>query len=129
EGGAQGVGRCPVRANRILCACLGVAMASGCARSPRAVELEPTSASPAPAAPAAAVSSVPLDRSVAPELGPPPALALPPVVECTLPNGLRLLVVEHHELPVADFILLVGTGGEADPAGKPGVATLVASML
>ena len=118
-----------MRANRILCAGLVVAIASGCARSPRAVELEPTTASPAPTAPAAVVSSAPLDRSVAPELGPPPALALPPVVERTLPNGLRMLVVEHHELPIADFMLLVGTGGEADPAGKPGVATLVASML
>lgn len=102
------------------------AISAGCARAPRAVELEPVAArSPEPAAPA----NADFDRSLPPVLAAPPALALPPVVERTLPNGMRLLIVEHHELPIADFMLLVGTGGEADPADKPGVATLVASML
>ncbi|HJU65680.1 MAG TPA: pitrilysin family protein, partial [Gemmatimonadaceae bacterium] len=44
-------------------------------------------------------------------------------------NGLDLVVVEHHELPVADFILVVGSGVEADPAAKSGLATLTATML
>jgi predicted Zn-dependent peptidase len=54
---------------------------------------------------------------------------MPPIMTRELPNGLKILVVEHHELPVADFILLVGTGTEADPAAKSGLATLTASML
>ncbi|HSJ64293.1 MAG TPA: hypothetical protein VK922_10420, partial [Gemmatimonadaceae bacterium] len=91
-------------------------VATSCARSPRAVELEPTT--PAPAATQASVSET-IDRSRPPELADPPALSLPPVVERTLPNGLRLLIVEHHELPILDAVLLVGTGGEADPADKP----------
>jgi predicted Zn-dependent peptidase len=42
---------------------------------------------------------------------------------------LKLLIVEQHELPLADFALLVGSGGTADPAGKTGVANLTSAML
>lgn len=69
------------------------------------------------------------DRTKPPELAPPPTLTLPPIVTRELPNGLKLVVVEHHELPVADFVLVVRTGGEADPRGRAGLATLTASML
>jgi predicted Zn-dependent peptidase len=56
-------------------------------------------------------------------------VTLPPVARRELPNGMTLLVVEQHELPVADFVLVVGTGAEADPAGKAGAATLMADLL
>jgi len=69
------------------------------------------------------------DRSKPPELGPPPKLSLPPITTRQLPNGLRLMVVEQHELPLADFVLLVGSGSTADPASKPGIANLVSAML
>lgn len=69
------------------------------------------------------------DRTVPPRLGPPKSLSLPPVVTRTLPNGLRVLIVEHHELPVADFILVTATGVEADPPTRAGIATLLMSML
>ena len=69
------------------------------------------------------------DRTKPPQLGAPPKVSLPPIVTRQLPNGLKLLIVEHHELPVADFILLVGSGGTSDPAGKMGVANLTAAML
>jgi len=39
------------------------------------------------------------------------------------------MIVEQHELPLADFVLLVGSGGTVDPAGKTGVANLTSSML
>jgi predicted Zn-dependent peptidase len=70
-----------------------------------------------------------LDRSKAPTLGPPPKVSLPPVVTRQLPNGLKLLIVEQHELPLADFVLVVGGGGTIDPASKGGVANLTSSML
>ncbi|MGI8400983.1 MAG: M16 family metallopeptidase [Gemmatimonadaceae bacterium] len=70
-----------------------------------------------------------LDRSKPPELGPPPRVSLPPIVTRVLPNGLRLMIVEQHELPLADFVLLVGSGSTADPAGRAGVANLTAAML
>jgi zinc protease len=69
------------------------------------------------------------DRTKPPELGPPPRVALPPIVTRQLPNGLKLLIVEQHELPLADFVLLVGSGSTADPAGKTGIANLTAQML
>jgi len=69
------------------------------------------------------------DRSKPPELGPPPKLSLPPITTRQLPNGLKLMIVEQHELPLADFVLLVGSGSTADPASKPGIANLVSAML
>jgi zinc protease len=69
------------------------------------------------------------DRSKPPELGPPPRVSLPPITTRQLPNGLRLMIVEQHELPLADFVLLVGSGSTADPASKPGIANLLSGML
>ncbi len=70
-----------------------------------------------------------LDRSKVPALGPPPKVSLPPIVTRQLPNGLKLMVVEQHELPLADFVLVVGSGGTMDPATKGGVANLTSGML
>lgn len=75
------------------------------------------------------VVSAPVDLTVPPTLAPPPALRLPPVTTRTLPNGLKLVVVEQHELPLVDVILDVRTGGEADAAGKSGAASFTAGML
>jgi predicted Zn-dependent peptidase len=69
------------------------------------------------------------DRTHQPVLGPPPALVMPAVLRRELPNGLQIVEVERHNLPVADFILLVRTGPESDPAGKPGLSSLTADLL
>ena len=70
-----------------------------------------------------------VDRSKPPTLGPPPKVSLPPVVTRQLPNGLKLMIVEQHELPLADFVLVLGGGGTRDPMNKGGVADLTSSML
>src|SRR5256885_10271239 len=70
-----------------------------------------------------------VDRTKPPELGPPPLVWLPPIITRQLPNGLKLLIVEQHELPLADFVLLVGSGGTADAEGKTGDANLTSAML
>jgi len=70
-----------------------------------------------------------VDRTKPPELGPPPRMSLPPIITRELPNGLKLMIVEQHELPLADFTLVIGSGGTADPGGKGGVANLTAQML
>src|SRR6266576_3425432 len=70
-----------------------------------------------------------VDRTQPPELGTPARVSLPPIVTRQLANGLRLMIVEQHELPLADFVLIIGSGGTADPAGKTGVANLTAAML
>ena len=69
------------------------------------------------------------DRSKPPQLGPPPRVSLPPIITRQLPNGLKLMIVEQHELPLADFVLLVGSGSTSDPSAKTGVANLTATML
>jgi predicted Zn-dependent peptidase len=96
----------------------------------------PAAAQQAPAAPAAtpapaarADTAAPDARARPPRLGAPPAVRLPPAAERRLSNGLRLVVVEHHELPLADFALVVPAGSEADPAGREGLATLTAALL
>ena len=69
------------------------------------------------------------DRTKIPTLGPPPKVSLPPIITRELPNGLKLMIVEQHEIPVADFVLVVGGGGTVDPTGKGGLANLTSAML
>lgn len=47
----------------------------------------------------------------------------------TLPNGLRVVVVPHHEQPAVSVQLLVRAGSAYDPPGKAGVANMVAALL
>jgi zinc protease len=56
-------------------------------------------------------------------------LRLPVVTRTTLPNGLRVVVAEYHELPLFDVTVFVGAGAAQDPPGKEGVAMLTASAL
>lgn len=56
-------------------------------------------------------------------------LAVPPVMRATLPNGLRVVVAEYHELPLVDIAVFVGAGAAQDPSGKAGLAALTASAL
>jgi zinc protease len=81
------------------------------------------------AASAAPVAQAQVDRSKPPVLGPPPALHIPPVVIRELANGLKLMIVERHNLPVADFVLVIPSGATANPADRAGTADLVANML
>src|SRR3989449_3745950 len=74
-------------------------------------------------------AQVAVDRTKPPELGPPPRVSIPPIITRELPNGLKLMIVEQHELPLADFVLLIGSGSTAAPAGKAGIANLVSAML
>lgn len=77
---------------------------------------------------AGAQSAVPASTQP-PKLAEPTPLTLPAMVERTLPNGLRLVVVEQRELPVVDAYLVIRSGSEADPADKAGLATLTANLL
>ena len=70
-----------------------------------------------------------IDRSHPPALPLPPALTVPPARTARLPNGLELVVVEMHEVPVVDVNLVVGAGSVRDPADLPGLATFAANML
>jgi zinc protease len=91
-----------------------------CASTPLVTTQEPTPVQ---------VVAAPIDLTKPPVLGPPPALRVPMITTRQLQNGLKIVVVEQHELPIADFILQVRTGGEADPAGKMGTAALTSALL
>ncbi len=56
-------------------------------------------------------------------------LKLPPYRKTKLPNGLTLLLMEKHELPLVSFQLVLKTGSTADPAGSEGTAVVTAAML
>ena len=53
----------------------------------------------------------------------------PPYEVRTLPNGLQVVAVLHHEQPVVSMRLLVRAGSASDPKAKLGLAQLLASLL
>ncbi|HEX2780240.1 MAG TPA: pitrilysin family protein [Gemmatimonadaceae bacterium] len=112
-------------------AATGVILAAvhGCSSTPAPAPAPAPVVTPTPTPPVAEAAPAPLIDTVPPVLGPAPSVTLPPIDRRTLPNGMTLLVVEQHELPVADFVLVVGSGTEADPAAHGGLASLTASLL
>jgi zinc protease len=55
---------------------------------------------------------------------------LPKPYETTLPNGLRVLILEDHRFPLVDVSLLIlGAGTTSEPAAIPGLASTTAAML
>jgi len=55
---------------------------------------------------------------------------IPKPTEITLPNGLTILVLEDHRLPLVTARLsILGAGALGDPADAPGLANITASML
>jgi zinc protease len=61
--------------------------------------------------------------------GPDPVLALPKMQRETLSNGLTLLLMEQHEIPVVQFNMVFRAGSAADPVGLAGLAAFTADML
>ena len=69
------------------------------------------------------------DRTRPPALGPAPALKLPAVQRLTLANGLRMWLLENHEVPLVQANLVVLSGAGADVPGQFGAASMTAAML
>jgi zinc protease len=53
----------------------------------------------------------------------------PKVVETTLKNGLRVLIVERHELPVVGIRLVVGAGAGDLEGARPGALSFLGGMI
>jgi zinc protease len=64
-----------------------------------------------------------------PKGGPAPKLTLPRLQRKTLSNGLEILLVEHHELPIVTLNLAVKSGAASDPADRAGLASVTAALL
>ena len=74
-------------------------------------------------------TEVDFDRTVKPSSSGPVDFTPPEVQTATLDNGLRVLLVEKHELPLVEVRLSVLAGWSADPADRPGTAAVTADML
>jgi zinc protease len=69
-----------------------------------------------------------------PQATPPPPAAprsgtFPKPVEETLPNGLRVIVIQRSETPLVTAQLLIKNGGEVDPRELAGLADMTANLL
>jgi zinc protease len=69
-----------------------------------------------------------------PSEGPPRPLParevrFPPYAIRTLPNGLQVVAVLHHEQPIVSMRMIVRAGGALDPKDKFGLADLTAALL
>lgn len=70
-----------------------------------------------------------LAREFPPEVPPPKPFVLPSAQVRELPNGLKVVVIERHSLPLLTLRLVVKSGAEADPPDLGGTAQLVAGLL
>jgi zinc protease len=68
-------------------------------------------------------------QATPPPPAPPRSGTFPKPVEQTLPNGLRVIVVERHETPLVSAQLLIKNGGEVDPPELAGLADMTANLL
>src|SRR5215831_9184994 len=56
-------------------------------------------------------------------------VSLPKGQEVTLPNGLRVIVLESHRVPTFSMQMVFLTGGLADPSDYHGLASFTAGLL
>lgn len=68
-------------------------------------------------------------RKTPPAAGPPVTVHLPVPESFKLANGLTVYLVEDHSLPVLSAAMVVRAGGEANPVGKGGLASLTAQTM
>lgn len=57
------------------------------------------------------------------------AAQFPPFEEATLSNGMKLLVVSNRKQPILSISLAFAAGSKYDPAGKSGLAEMMAALL
>lgn len=69
------------------------------------------------------------EREAPPAPGASRAMAPPAFAERRLSNGMRVVVARSTELPLASAYLVFGGGTAADPAARPGVASMMASLV
>jgi zinc protease len=68
-------------------------------------------------------------RNTVPSAGPTTMVKLPMAKRFSLPNGLTVLLVESHRLPIVAGTLVLRSGSAQDPLNLPGLAAYTASML
>lgn len=81
------------------------------------------------AATAATAAAQSPDRGTRPPLGPVPDVDLPDARRATLDNGLKLVTVPKHGVPLVQVNIQVHAGHVLDPGDRPGLASLTADMM
>lgn len=56
-------------------------------------------------------------------------IQIPEVERMTLPNGMRLFLLEDHELPLVNISLRIRTGSMYEPADKIGLASITGEVM
>ena len=69
------------------------------------------------------------DRSVQPADGTAPLLNLPAIWNDELANGIKIMGIEHNELPLVQFNVVIKGGHFLDGMEKSGVANLLATLM
>jgi zinc protease len=69
------------------------------------------------------------DRSVQPALGPDVSVTVPSVWRSSLANGMKLFGIEHSEVPLVQYNIVIEGGHMLDDINAPGVANMLAMML
>jgi len=113
---------------RFAYGCLPLFAVSMFGQAPPATPPKPDAKPPAAARPApAARMAVPSYRDLKyPPLRP---IQIPPVETVTLPNGMRVYLLEDHELPVVNGTALVRVGNLFDPRDKIGLASITGMVM
>ena len=64
------------------------------------------------------------DRSKPPQLPQPQKLNLPAIQQFSLSNGLKVVLMEKHEVPLVQLNVVIKMGSVNDPENKTGSLTL-----
>lgn len=86
-----------------------------------------TTADQAPPAPAPSTTAKPKQSPPPPQ--PAKDVQFPSFEQKTLPNGLLVVVVEHHETPAVTVQMLIKAGQAFEPAAKASLASATANLL
>jgi zinc protease len=108
----------------VLCAFLTVAATLAQKPAPAPVASQPKA--PVKGKVSATVT-VPSYKSL--KFGPAPEVKVPDVPSFTLSNGMKVYLLENHELPLVSGFALVRTGNLFDPKDKVGLAELTGSVM
>lgn len=77
----------------------------------------------------AALLLISLGTAAAQAAKPSTGLKLPPYKKVMLKNGMTVLLMERHEVPLVSMNYIVRAGSAADPGGKEGLASVTAALL
>lgn len=103
---------------------LGIALAAATFAQPGAAPAAPASA---PAAKPATATATPAWKAL--KYPPLREVKLPDVTTFTLPNGMKVFLLENHELPVVNGFALIRTGNLFDPKDKVGLADITGTVM